>query len=63
MGAHDLFIGEVVAVHFDEEVVDARGHLKAAAVDALAFIDGDYWSMKEKIGTYGFAKKARKAKR
>ena len=62
LGAHDLFIGEIVAVHFDEEVVDARGHLKTAAVDALAFLDGDYWSVKEKIGTYGFTKKARKAK-
>jgi len=62
LGAHDLFIGEIVAVHFDEEVVDARGHLKTAAVDALAFLDGDYWSVKEKIGTYGFTKKAKKAK-
>ena len=58
----EIAAGEILAVHFDEEVVDARGHLKTAAVDALAFLDGEYWNVKEKIGTYGFTKKARKAK-
>jgi flavin reductase (DIM6/NTAB) family NADH-FMN oxidoreductase RutF len=59
LGAHDLFIGEVVAVQCDEEVLDSRGRLKPAAIDALAYVDGDYWSLKEKIGTYGFTKRLR----
>ena len=34
LGAHDLFIAEIVAVHYDEEVLDARGRLKTAELDA-----------------------------
>jgi flavin reductase (DIM6/NTAB) family NADH-FMN oxidoreductase RutF len=60
LGAHDLFIGEIVAVHCDEEVIDARGRLKHGALDPLAYVDGDYWSMGEKVGTYGFSAKRRK---
>jgi len=56
LGSHDLFIAEVVAVHFDEDVLDSRGRLKAGAVDALAYVDGDYWTLKERVGGYGFSK-------
>ncbi|MGO8685358.1 MAG: flavin reductase family protein [Thermoleophilia bacterium] len=58
LGAHHLFIAEIVAVHYDEELLDSRGHLKAATLDALAYVDGEYWSLKEKIGSYGFSKRA-----
>ena len=34
LGAHDLFIGEILAVHFDEDVLDSRGRLQAGKVDA-----------------------------
>jgi len=54
LGAHDLFVGEVLAVHFDEDVLDSRGRLQPAKVDALAYLHGDYWSLAEKLGSYGF---------
>ena len=28
LGAHDLYIAEIVAVQYDEEVLDARGHVQ-----------------------------------
>jgi len=58
LGAHDLFIAEIVAVHYDEEVLDSRGRLKTKDLDALAFVGGEYWSLAERVGTYGFAQKA-----
>jgi len=57
LGAHDLFIGEILAVHFDEEVIDSRGRLQPAKVDALAYVHGDFWSLGEKVGSYGFTLK------
>jgi flavin reductase (DIM6/NTAB) family NADH-FMN oxidoreductase RutF len=57
LGAHDLFIGEILAVHFDEDVLDSRGRLQPAKVDPLAYVHGDFWSLGEKVGSYGFTLK------
>lgn len=57
LGAHDLFIGEIVAVHLDEDVLDSRGRLQSAKVGALAYANGDFWSLGEKVGSYGFTLK------
>jgi flavin reductase (DIM6/NTAB) family NADH-FMN oxidoreductase RutF len=59
LGAHDLFIGEIVAAHYDDDVVDSRGRLVASRVDALAYVNGDYWTLGEKVGSYGFSLKKR----
>jgi flavin reductase (DIM6/NTAB) family NADH-FMN oxidoreductase RutF len=59
LGAHDLFLGEIVAAHYDEEVVDSRGRLLPGKIDAFAYVNGDYWTLGEKIGSYGFALKSR----
>lgn len=57
LGAHDLFIGEIVAAHFDEDVVDDRGRLDKSRLDPLAYVNGEYWSLKEKVGSEGFTRK------
>jgi flavin reductase (DIM6/NTAB) family NADH-FMN oxidoreductase RutF len=57
LGAHDLFIGEILAVHFDDDVLDSRGRLQPAKVDALAYVHGDYWTLGAKVGSYGFTLK------
>jgi flavin reductase (DIM6/NTAB) family NADH-FMN oxidoreductase RutF len=58
LGVHDLFIAEVVAVQYDEDVVDSRGRLKVAALDAFAYAEGEYWSLGARLGSYGQAAKA-----
>jgi flavin reductase (DIM6/NTAB) family NADH-FMN oxidoreductase RutF len=60
LGAHDLFVAEIVAVHYDDDVVDSRGRLVPAKVDALAYVHGEYRRLGEKVGSYGFALKKRK---
>jgi flavin reductase (DIM6/NTAB) family NADH-FMN oxidoreductase RutF len=54
LGTHDLFIGEVLAVHYDEEILDAKGHIDVAAADLFAYADGGYWSLGERIAEHGF---------
>ncbi|MCX6371944.1 MAG: flavin reductase family protein [Actinobacteria bacterium] len=58
LGAHDLYLAEIVAVHYDEELIDSRGRLKTAALHAMAYVDGEYWSLGERLGSYGQAAKA-----
>jgi flavin reductase (DIM6/NTAB) family NADH-FMN oxidoreductase RutF len=56
LGTHDLFIGEVLAVNVDEEILEKRiiSYKKAAPI---AYVRGDYWTLGELKETYGFSKK------
>ena len=56
LGAHDLFLAEILAVHMDESVLD-EGRLDFSKMRPFAYNNAEYWSMKEKIGQYGFTKK------
>ena len=58
LGAHDLYIAEIVAVQYDEELIDSRGRLKTAKLEAMAFVAGEYWSLGQRLGSYGQAAKA-----
>ncbi len=57
LGAHDLFLGEIVQVHIDEEVLDEKGNIDFKKADPFVFNQGEYWSIDKKLGTYGFSKK------
>ncbi len=59
LGAHDLYVGEVVAVHYDEELLDSRGRLRLKQLHPIAYVEGEYWSLGERLGTYGGVAKAR----
>jgi flavin reductase (DIM6/NTAB) family NADH-FMN oxidoreductase RutF len=60
LGAHDLFVAEIVAVHYDDELLDSRGRLRTRAVGALAYVDGDYFTLGQRVGQYGYSVKQRK---
>jgi len=61
LGAHDLYIAEIVATQYDEDLLDARGRLKTAKLDAMAYVDGEYWALGKRLGIHGGAAKAAKA--
>ena len=63
LGAHDLYLAEIVATHYDEELLDSRGRLRTAELGAMAYVDGEYWSLGERLGSYGQAAKALKAQK
>ncbi len=56
LGSHDLFIGKVVAVQVDEAVLDERGRLDFAKANPLAFLDGEYRQVGERLGTFGYSR-------
>ncbi len=57
LGSHDLFIGEVVAVHVDEGVLDERGRIDYVKAEPFAYLGGQYRQVGELLGTFGYSKK------
>lgn len=52
LGSHDMFIGEVVAVHVEERV-RAGGRV----LDPVCYASGQYWKLGNLIGPMGFSRK------
>jgi flavin reductase (DIM6/NTAB) family NADH-FMN oxidoreductase RutF len=59
VGDHDLFLGEVVLVHADEDKIDERGSIITEKLDMLIYITGQYWSVGKYLGRLGFTCKTR----
>jgi flavin reductase (DIM6/NTAB) family NADH-FMN oxidoreductase RutF len=55
-GDHDLFKGEVLAEHADEEILDEYGRIQVDKLDPLCYLFGEYWSIGVKRGWHGFTK-------
>jgi flavin reductase (DIM6/NTAB) family NADH-FMN oxidoreductase RutF len=57
LGAHDLFVGRVVAAFADPDVLDARGRVDYSRLRPMAYMPDEYWSLGERI--YGYGESAR----
>lgn len=55
LGSHDLFLGEIVAVQADEGIITARRQVDLSQAKALAFGAAEYWSLGQRLGSYGFS--------
>jgi flavin reductase (DIM6/NTAB) family NADH-FMN oxidoreductase RutF len=53
LGAHDLFIGEVLAVQVDENVLNNRGQLDYEKAQPLTYAGGYYFKVGQRLGTFG----------
>jgi flavin reductase (DIM6/NTAB) family NADH-FMN oxidoreductase RutF len=53
LGAHDLFIGEVLAVQVDESVLNSRGQVDYERAQPLAYAGGYYFEVGQRLGTFG----------
>ena len=56
LGAHDLFLGEIVRVHVDENILDQKGNIDFKKANPFMYNQGEYWSIDKKLGTYGYSK-------
>jgi flavin reductase (DIM6/NTAB) family NADH-FMN oxidoreductase RutF len=56
LGMHDLFIGEIVNIQVDEQVLDGKGDLDSSLLKPVTYFPqpADYWSLGHKIGVRGF---------
>jgi flavin reductase (DIM6/NTAB) family NADH-FMN oxidoreductase RutF len=58
LGSHDLFLGQIVALHVKEEIQKEKGRIDITKALPLVFCPGanEYWNLGEYIGHYGFTK-------
>jgi flavin reductase (DIM6/NTAB) family NADH-FMN oxidoreductase RutF len=51
LGAHDLFVAEVLAVHIDEETLNENGRFDASKTSLFTYLplNGQYWSLGKQI--------------
>lgn len=55
LGAHDMFIAEVVAVHVDDNILNKEGRIDYKKADPFVYNQGEYWDLGKNIGHYGFS--------
>ena len=56
LGSHDMFIGEVLALHADEEILK-DGKIDLRMTKPFVYDQGKYWNLGVQIGYYGFSSK------
>lgn len=55
LGVHHLFLGEIVCVHVDEDVLNDNGKIDFNKAAPFVYNQGEYWSLNQKIGIPGFS--------
>jgi Conserved protein/domain typically associated with flavoprotein oxygenases, DIM6/NTAB family len=56
-GSHDIFVGEIVAIHCNEDCLNENGGFKFEEIRPFGYTLGEYRAMGEKIGFTGYSKK------
>ena len=58
LGSHDLFLGEIVAVHIDDSILGGKERIDIAKALPIAYCAGvhEYWGMGRKVGWFGYSK-------
>jgi flavin reductase (DIM6/NTAB) family NADH-FMN oxidoreductase RutF len=67
LGSHDLFLAEVTNVTIEDKYLDEKGKFDLNRAGLIAYSHGEYFTLGEKIGTFGYSvrkpeKKPRKKK-
>ena len=57
LGTHTIFYGEVVAVHVDDKYMDETGRFHFEDTNPLAYSHGQYYTLGENVGKFGFSVK------
>ena len=57
VGDHDLFLGEVLALHVDSDKLDEKQKICIEKVDGLLFAEWGYYAFGTKLGELGYTRK------
>jgi flavin reductase (DIM6/NTAB) family NADH-FMN oxidoreductase RutF len=55
MGSHDVFVADIVSVSCREDIMDSEGKMHFERADLLAYAHGEYYSLGERLGRFGFS--------
>ena len=55
LGSHTMFIAKVLGVHASEEYIDEKGAFDISKCNLMAYANGGYYSLGNKLGTFGYS--------
>lgn len=58
LGSHDVFIADVLAVHYNEDALDDKGRPDPDKISPYGYCLNEYRQMAGKLGSFGYSKKA-----
>jgi flavin reductase (DIM6/NTAB) family NADH-FMN oxidoreductase RutF len=56
LGSHDLFIGEIVAVHVDRTILREGGNIDIGKAKPITYNNREYWRLGDMLERHGFAR-------
>ena len=62
LGTHDMFMAEILAVNVDDKYLDETGRFDMEACNLIAYSHGQYYSLGERLGKFGFSVEKKKNK-
>lgn len=60
LGSHHMFIADVLGINADEKYIDERGAFDISKCNLIAYANGGYYSLGNKIGKFGFSVQKKK---
>lgn len=57
LGSHDMFIADILCVDVAKELIDNKGKLDLTKANLVAYSHGEYFTLGEKLGKFGFSVK------
>lgn len=60
LGSHDMFIADILAIHADEKYIDEKGAFDISKCDLIAYCNGGYYTLDQKIGKFGYSVEKKK---
>jgi len=57
LGSHDVFISDVLAVHYNKDILDEKGRPDFEIIEPYGYCSGEYRLITKKLGYYGYSKK------
>ena len=55
MGSHDVFVADIVSISCREDILDKDGKIRFDRADLLAYAHGEYYTLGEVVGRFGFS--------
>ncbi|HIT94288.1 MAG TPA: flavin reductase family protein [Candidatus Faecivivens stercoripullorum] len=60
LGSHDMFLAEIVAIEAEEWLFEESGRLALEKMGMVAYAHGEYFSLGEKLGSFGYSVRKKK---
>ena len=60
LGSHHMFSADVLAINADEKYIDENGAFDISKCGLIAYANGGYYTLNEKIGKFGFSVQKKK---